>query len=66
MADGNGDPNQEGIDYYNSLIDALLEKGHTQIISSHSLKKKRTNSSSGLIWIYKIATELNYYCNGFA
>lgn len=66
MADGNGDPNQEGIDYYNSLIDALLEKGHTQIISSRSLKKKRTNSSSGLIWMYKIATELNYYCNGCA
>ncbi|XP_077211070.1 beta glucosidase 41 isoform X1 [Tasmannia lanceolata] len=24
---GTGEPNQEGIDYYNSLIDALLEKG---------------------------------------
>lgn len=31
MADGTGEPNQEGIDYYNSLIDALVEKGHTEI-----------------------------------
>ena len=29
MADGTGEPNPEGIDYYNSLIDALLEKGHS-------------------------------------
>ncbi|XP_057465563.1 putative beta-glucosidase 41 isoform X1 [Actinidia eriantha] len=27
VADGTGEPNPEGIDYYNSLIDALLEKG---------------------------------------
>lgn len=29
MTDGTGEPNPYGISYYNSLIDALLEKGHT-------------------------------------
>ncbi|GER53350.1 beta-glucosidase [Striga asiatica] len=27
LPNGTGEPNQEGIDYYNNLIDALLEKG---------------------------------------
>jgi beta-glucosidase len=30
---GTGEPNPEGINYYNCLIDALLEKGHSRNIS---------------------------------
>jgi len=28
LTDGTGEPNTEGIKYYNTLIDALLEKGY--------------------------------------
>jgi beta-glucosidase/6-phospho-beta-glucosidase/beta-galactosidase len=28
LIDGTGEPNTEGIKYYNTLIDALLEKGY--------------------------------------
>lgn len=31
--DGTGEPNKEGIKYYNCLIDALLEKGYSKIYS---------------------------------
>jgi beta-glucosidase len=27
LPDGTGEPNEEGLNYYNSLIDALLDKG---------------------------------------
>lgn len=27
LPDGTGEPNEEGLSYYNSLIDALLDKG---------------------------------------
>lgn len=30
-SDGTGEPNLEGINYYNRFIDALLEKGYQQI-----------------------------------
>ena len=32
LIDGTGEPNAEGINYYNSFIDALLEKGCSEII----------------------------------
>ncbi|GAB2277873.1 Putative beta-glucosidase 41 [Dionaea muscipula] len=37
---GTGDPNPEGIAYYNSLIDGLLEKGSNSNINSFSFVKK--------------------------
>lgn len=34
FTDGTGEPNPEGINYYNNLIDTLLEKGEFVVITS--------------------------------